>query len=174
VWTAATFQITVTGANDEQYTFETTPGLGFVEGEASVLNLRPYPASALPIKAATAVLQRGVEKRILPAKLFDGVLIKDGDCIPDVVAASHLTGLALRKKLAELATYGCIEAVGGVYVVSAGESQTFTDPIRKSKLTFSFVILKGTGATDGADSLHAGWIHPDQTTDGFRAELIVH
>ena len=51
-------------------------------------------------------------------------IARDTDCLDDLLATSELKGLDLRKKIAELKEYGCVEFVPGKYRVHTDTRHT--------------------------------------------------
>jgi hypothetical protein len=70
----------------------------------------------------------GGGKRIIQKSIMvieeETPIARDKDCLDDLLAASELKGLELRKKIAELKEYGCVEFVPGKYRVHTDTRHT--------------------------------------------------
>jgi hypothetical protein len=177
IWKEVTFQIIANGYDGHTYVFEATPsmtlGLSTPASETALLVMSPFPSSALPLKSASARLLHGIESRPVAAKLYDGPLVLQKDCIPDFLKASALSGLELRKKFTELVAYGCIKVISDVYVYFFTESSSFPSG-PKQHVTFSNVLIKGAFASSEREKDDTGWVRSEQVRDGFREELVAH
>jgi hypothetical protein len=92
----------------------------------------------------------------LRAYVFSPLLAKDEGCAKDLVKASHLEGLELRKYLAELLTYGCVVQLDGVYEARVIGMRQFVDGTQK--VGMKHVALLGFGEKRLTEPIREGWV----------------
>jgi hypothetical protein len=144
-----------------------------------MLRLAPVALAIASVLAAQApksspkVAPKAEEKKELPTGyVLDAVLIKDEDCIKDVVRAAQASGVEQRKQTAELAKYGCIEEVEGPYYTSVTEVRTVAITagkrikVYKAILIFDIAMRKLITGKDPdigtIDTFKEGWLFQDK------------
>jgi hypothetical protein len=133
-------------------------------GEDEVyLNGNPFQSTFWPVRSITGQFTEG-------AILHPVWMVATAkDCIPDFIAAGNLSGLALRKKLAELETFGCVKAVAGE-ILRTEESATFPSGPNK-RVKFSHVVVSARD-TDHRSTEIEGWIRSPATPNDTQEEVI--
>ena len=93
-------------------------------------------------------------KTFVPPKLLEyvvePVLAKDDACARDYAQALAVSGVEQRKQLAALITYGCIEAIHGIYHVFIGESRSIIVLGRPSQILQVHLVAIPIGGVVGS------------------------
>jgi hypothetical protein len=128
---------------------------------------------AQPSKPAPKAVSKALAQKQLPeGYVFKAVLVKDEDCIKDVVRATQASGIEKRKQAEELVKYGCIESVDGPYHAYVTEIRMVTTTpgkrvgIYKAMLIFDIDMRKLITGKDpdisSDDVFKEGWIFEDK------------
>ncbi len=164
MWDEITFRIKITGGDDREYVFEVGP-VRFEDKVADVSLLGAYPPSAVPPMAASAEIARGIRIFRDKARLYDGPVVTDRACRKDYVDALQLAGLAQRKRIAELVTFGCLELSGDAEIASVSTAETVVSGSHSEAFSLATLLL-----AEGVQK--HGWVLSREISTGMRDHLV--
>lgn len=162
-WERIEFEFTVTTPNGPaaftvasgEWGFPSHMPIGaFGQIQRGFIQPYPYTVEARPTTLSVR-LKHAIRRAAVIADLYQGLVMKDAECYEDFVAAMNAQGVAKRKKLTELMTYGCATDLPEPHKVSKILSRTKSGGVHA-------ILINHDAAPPGAE----GWIPTALITKG--------